>query len=340
MHLGRKIESPNLHGVITLPNVFFSYCHADEGLRDQLEKQLSMLKRQGVIETWHDRRINAGQEIDAAIDEHINTDEIILLLVSPDFIASDYCYNVEMTRAMERHDAKQAIVIPVILRACDWHYAPFGKLLGTPSDGKPVTLWADRDEAFLQVAKEVRKAAEQWRTDKPVAPLRSVRPDYAMPVAAALSPSPGPRSSNLRLAKSFTQLDKDQFQLESFEYIARYFENSLAELQARNEGYQGVFRRIDGNRFSATIYKDGRDIAKASVFVGGQLGAGIYYSQGDSFSGGSFNEALHVESDDQTLYWRTMGMASFRSPKDQKLSQEGAAEALWDIVISPLQRSR
>ncbi|RMP83707.1 TIR domain-containing protein [Pseudomonas syringae] len=310
-----------------MPNVFFSYCHADEGLRDQLEKQLSMLKRQGVIETWHDRRINAGQEIDAAIDEHINTDEIILLLVSPDFIASDYCYNVEMTRAMERHDAKQAIVIPVILRACDWHYAPFGKLLGTPSDGKPV-------------AKEVRKAAEQWRTDKPVAPLRSVRPDYAMPVAAALSPSPGPRSSNLRLAKSFTQLDKDQFQLESFEYIARYFENSLAELQARNEGYQGVFRRIDGNRFSATIYKDGRDIAKASVFVGGQLGAGIYYSQGDSFSGGSFNEALHVESDDQTLYWRTMGMASFRSPKDQKLSQEGAAEALWDIVISPLQRSR
>lgn len=78
-----------------MPNVFFSYCHADEALRDQLEKQLAMLRRQGVINTWHDRRINAGREIDAAIDEHINSDEIILLLVSPDFIASDYCYNVE-----------------------------------------------------------------------------------------------------------------------------------------------------------------------------------------------------------------------------------------------------
>lgn len=323
-----------------MPSVFFSYCHADEGLRDQLEKQLSMLKRQGVIETWHDRRINAGQEIDAAIDEHINNDEIILLLVSPDFIASDYCYNVEMTRAMERHEAKQAIVIPVILRACDWHHAPFGKLLGTPSDGKPVTLWPDRDEAFLEVAKEVRKASEKCRTDKLVAPQKSVRLDYATPVAAAPVSIAGPRSSNLRLAKSFTQLDKDRFQYDSFEYIARYFENSLAELQARNDGYQGAFRRIDGNRFSAGIYKDGRHVAKASVFVGGQLGAGIYYSQGDSFGGSSFNEALHVESDDQTLYWRTLGMASFRSQRDQKLSQEGAAEALWDIMIAPLQRGR
>ncbi|WP_244245718.1 toll/interleukin-1 receptor domain-containing protein, partial [Pseudomonas aeruginosa] len=144
--------------------MFFSYCHADEALRDQLEKQLAMLKRQGVIETWHDRRIHAGQEIDTAIDEHINSDEIILLLVSPDFIASDYCYNIEMNRAMERHHAGEAIVIPVILRACDWHYAPFGKLLGTPQDGKPVTQWPDRDEAFLQVAKEVRKAAENLRS--------------------------------------------------------------------------------------------------------------------------------------------------------------------------------
>ena len=150
-----------------MPNVFFSYCHADEVLRDQLEKQLAMLKRQGVIDSWHDRRIDAGQEIDAAIDEHINSDEIILLLVSPDFIASDYCYNIEMARAMERHNAKEAIVIPVILRACDWHHAPFGKLLGTPQDGKPVTLWPDRDEALLQVAKEVRKAAERWRSTCP-----------------------------------------------------------------------------------------------------------------------------------------------------------------------------
>ncbi|EPG5927985.1 toll/interleukin-1 receptor domain-containing protein, partial [Pseudomonas aeruginosa] len=184
--------------------MFFSYCHADEALRDQLEKQLAMLKRQGVIETWHDRRIHAGQEIDTAIDEHINSDEIILLLVSPDFIASDYCYNIEMNRAMERHHAGEAIVIPVILRACDWHYAPFGKLLGTPQDGKPVTQWPDRDEAFLQVAKEVRKAAENLRSTHAKASPQAARVELITPQQAVPS---GPRSSNLRLAKTFTQLD-------------------------------------------------------------------------------------------------------------------------------------
>jgi len=84
-----------------LPSVFFSYCHADEELRDQLEKQLAMLKHQGIIETWHDRRIVAGQEIDKTIDEHINSDDIILLLVSPDFLASPYCYDREIKRALE-----------------------------------------------------------------------------------------------------------------------------------------------------------------------------------------------------------------------------------------------
>lgn len=319
-----------------MPNVFFSYCHADEVLRDQLEKQLAMLKRQGVIDSWHDRRIGAGQEIDAAIDEHINSDEIILLLVSPDFIASDYCYNIEMARAMERHNAKEAIVIPVILRACDWHHAPFGKLLGTPQDGKPVTLWPDRDEALLQVAKEVRKAAERWRSTQ----SSTERLDAGALLHTQQTVVAGPRSSNLRVAKSFTQLDKDRYQNDTFEYIARFFENSLNELQARNPGYEGVFRRIDANRFFATIYKNGDSVATATVYVGGRMGAGIYYSQGgDSFSSNSFNEALSVQADDQALYLTSMGMA-FQGRQHQKLSQEGAAEMLWEIVIAPLQRAR
>jgi hypothetical protein len=129
-----------------LATVFFSYCHADEALRDQIEKQLSLLKRQGVVETWHDRRIEAGQEFAAEIDRHIETDDIILLLVSADFLASDYCYEIELKRAMERHETGDAIVIPVILRACDWHGAPFGKINATPPDGKPITQFPDRDQ--------------------------------------------------------------------------------------------------------------------------------------------------------------------------------------------------
>ena len=86
-------------------SVFFSYSHKDEALRDQLETHLAMLKRQGVILTWHDRRLVAGDNIDSGIAKELDQADIILLLVSPDFLASDYCYGIEVARALERHAA-------------------------------------------------------------------------------------------------------------------------------------------------------------------------------------------------------------------------------------------
>lgn len=140
-----------------MKKVFFSYSHKDEAIRDKLEVQLSLLKRRGVIEAWHDRDINAGDELNERIDEHIRSDDIILLLISPDFIASDYCYDTEMRVAMERHNSGDAVVIPVIIRPCDWSEAPFGKLLAVPTDGYPVTLWSDQDSALLNVVDSIKK---------------------------------------------------------------------------------------------------------------------------------------------------------------------------------------
>jgi hypothetical protein len=333
--------------------LFFSYSHRDEALRDQLEVQLSMLKRQGIIETWHDRRIGAGEALHATIDDHINHDEIILLLLSPDFIASDYCYDVEVQRALERHKTGDAIVLPVILRPCDWIPA-FGFLNATPRDGKAVTTWPNVDEAFLQVAQAIRAAAERWnqrqsstavhpsagarRPDRPdigVASTASVAPLSALPTSAAA----GPRSSNLRLAKTFTQRDHDQFRLDTFEYIARHFENSLAELGKRNEGYEGVFRRIDAGRFIAKIYQHGRDVARATVFLGdgGGLGSGIHYLASESMSNSGMNESLRIEADDQSLFLLPLGMSTFNHDARKPLTQEGAAEYYWAMLIAPLQ---
>src|SRR5438046_624453 len=105
--------------------LFFSYSHRDEEYREELEKHLAMLKRQGRISAWHDRRIVAGDDIDHTIDHHLEAADIILFLVSPDFLHSDYCYDVEARRAMERHERGTCTVIPIILRPCDWHEAPF-----------------------------------------------------------------------------------------------------------------------------------------------------------------------------------------------------------------------
>jgi hypothetical protein len=325
--------APFLGGIV--PSVFFSYSHADEKLRDQLDKQLSLLKRQGVIETWHDRRIGAGEELVRAIDTKIESCDIILLLVSSDFLNSDYCYDVEMTRAMERHAAGSAVVIPVILRPCLWHDAPFGKLMATPRDGKPVTQHPDHDAAFLEIAQAVKQAAERLRKKSGTTATPPSMANRNPPVSANVV---SPRSSNLRLTKTFTDRDKDQFQHEAFDYIAAYFANSLAELEARNTGIEGSVRRISENRFTASVYKVGKAIARCTIFIGsGFFGNGISYVQGETDASNTANETLRIEADDQMLYLTSMGMSFTGSGRQQKLSMEGAAELLWSIFIQPLQ---
>ena len=141
--------------------IFISYSHKDETLRDELETHLKLLQRQRIIATWHDRKILPGTEWDHAIDHRIEQASIILLLVSADFVASDYIWREEVTRAMERHREHKAWVVPVLLRSCDWQTAPFGELQGLPKDMVPVTAWSDRDAAWTSVAKGLRAIANQ-----------------------------------------------------------------------------------------------------------------------------------------------------------------------------------
>src|SRR5882724_6366566 len=110
-----------------------------------------MLKRSSKISFWHDRRIPAGNNWKLEIDDHLNKADIILLLVSPDFLDSDYCYHKEATRALKRHNAGKARVIPVMLRDCDWEGAPFADCQGLPKDFKPVVDWKPRDRGFKDV---------------------------------------------------------------------------------------------------------------------------------------------------------------------------------------------
>jgi hypothetical protein len=140
--------------------IFYSYAHEDERLQKKLETHLSNLKHQGLITGWRDREIQAGQEWAKEIDIHLNTADIILLLISPDFLASDYCYCTEMKRAMERHEAEDARVIPIILRPVDWQGTPFEKLSVLPTNAKAVTEWSNSDRAFLDIVKGIRNAVE------------------------------------------------------------------------------------------------------------------------------------------------------------------------------------
>lgn len=316
--------------------LFFSYSHRDEALRDELEIHLAALKRQGVIEAWHDRRIGAGKEFDSEISEHLETAQIILLLISPYFIASDYCYDVEMVKALEHHDAGDARVIPIILHPCDWHSLPFGKLIAVPKDGKPISKYPNQHDAFLEVTLAIRDAAKDFDA------LTGSQSEKQMPNAISSSvakPVSEIRSSNLRVKKTFTQREKDKFERDAYEYIEKYFENSLAELEVRNPNVETEFRRVDANQFMATAYVNGAEASSCVIRFNGRGGlmGGITYAYGRSTNSSSMNEALSVHDDDYSLYLSVLGM-NYRSSDNEKLSFEGAAEAFWEMFIRRLQQ--
>lgn len=141
--------------------LFYSYAHEDEAMRNELEKHLHLLQRRGLITGWHDRQIAPGTDWTQSIHGHLNESSIILLLISSDFLASDYCYNIEMQHALERHQLGEACVIPIILRPVDWKYSPFAHLQCLPRDGKPVAEWDNQDAAFRDIAEGLRRTIEQ-----------------------------------------------------------------------------------------------------------------------------------------------------------------------------------
>lgn len=141
--------------------IFISYAHEDETLRNELENHLKILQRQNFIETWNDRDINAGDDWKQKIDENLERADIILMLISADFIASDYCYEKEMKRALERHVNGEARVIPVIIRPAGWKRAEFANLKVLPEDGLPVTKWNNKDEAWLNVEEGIERVVEE-----------------------------------------------------------------------------------------------------------------------------------------------------------------------------------
>lgn len=145
---------------------FISYSHQDETLKDELIKHLSPLKRLNLIDAWHDRKISAGDKWDTAISDALESADIVILLVSIDFINSRYCYEIEMESALERDRKGEVVVIPVIARNCMWKTAEFYRLQATPTDGKAISSWSDRDEALTIVAERVREVAERLMAER------------------------------------------------------------------------------------------------------------------------------------------------------------------------------
>jgi hypothetical protein len=144
-----------------MAKAFISYSHRDEKALERLHTHLATLRREKTIMAWYDREILAGDEIDHEISSNLRESEIFLALVSPDFLASNYCYEREMARALERHAEGTLRVVPIILEPCDWKSTPLGKLKALPKDGKAISTWKNENVAYLDVVTELRRISSE-----------------------------------------------------------------------------------------------------------------------------------------------------------------------------------
>jgi hypothetical protein len=295
--------------------------------------------RQGFISSWNDRKIGAGEEWANEIDVHLNTAQIILLLISADFIASDYCYEKEMMRALERDKSGEAIVIPVILRSCDWHNAPFGKLRALPTGGKPVTgpSWHSHDEAFSDVAKGIRETIEKIRISTLSA---NVIDDTSRGLSKLDFVGEKPALPKLKLSKSFNPYKtRDEW----IEYITSNLREDIegeASLDFYAEDLEG-HRQIRILRNQDTIYS--LNIKKGG-FGSGDAGISFSYAIGRMISNSGINAWGHFTWDAVrelvVLELHDMSLLScFISGDAKRYTKEEFLEILWNKIRSEIERS-
>ena len=305
-----------------------------------MRKHLISLERKGIIEIWFDRKILPGQTFDQEIDRNLAVADIILLLVSANFISSDYCHDVEMKQAMNLHKTGGIRVVPVILSSCIWENTPFGNLLAVPKDGKPIRNWENVDDAFLNVVEQLTKVIERLKQSTP--DNSNTLNDLGLRELPDLQRGLRTRThefenDNLTIKQDFTEADRDKFLISAFDYISKHIERSLNKLEDKYAYITTTFRRIDANRFTAVIYKYGTAESHCKVCLRDGYEKSITYSEDDQANDDSYHDSLFVEQDGKNLYFRSMMSVIESQHEVENLTYDGAAKYYWSKLIEPLQ---
>ena len=212
--------------------VFCCYAREDQSFLLQLKNQLSLLERNRLIVVQADINISPGEDWEQKISHYLNTAQIILLLVSDHFMASNYCYSKEMERALERGKKGEARVVPIILRPVHWQEAPFARLQCLPRDAKPVTTWSNRDEALSNIAQGIQLVCEELLGASPPPSLRKIGIDKV-------------RDGKVVRAENIILPDRLRHIQTSLGDLQPAFDNLIAELTQNFVGRRLVFKELD-----------------------------------------------------------------------------------------------
>jgi hypothetical protein len=323
-----------------MARAFISYTHADEGLKDQFLLHLAPLKREGLVEVFHDRMLRPGDHLDQSIQRELASSDLVVLLVSAAFLNSEYCYEEEMRRAFIRQRDGTAKVVTVILKPCQWMHVPVGdgqtlsSFLSVPRDGKPVTSWSDPDAAFDDAAAAIRRLLVDGKQVTSPAPAASRGPEENAAKTAA-PPLKGRAVGGTRLLpQRITDRDRDQFLRDALEVAAATFRERLEQLSSEDPRVDTDFERIDSRSFAARVYADGNNAGFCRIFNGAQFMSHTLCLSFDAHSTGSMNEWLSLDEAGGTIGFKAQNLSHSMRNRDEKLDHAAAAEHLWDMFLS------
>ncbi len=308
-----------LEGFCVNMKAFISYSHRDESALDRLHTHLAMLRREKRIDEWYDREILAGGDVDDDIAAQLEKCDVFLALVSPDFLHSNYCYEREMLRAIERHEAGDLRIIPIIVEPCDWKASPLQRFKALPKDGKPISEWTNENTAYLDIVAELRRIIQYELEEQQPTQLESTSPTEVA----------GP--SKYRVRRDFDEIDRGDFRRTAFQEISDYFERSITEID-QIDGLRGRFHEAGPQGFTCTVVNQMLDSrGEAHITVRLSSGAGgfgdISYSFTENAAENTANGWFSVGSNDYDLY--LCGNSFGRIGEKKQMSPQNAAEALW-----------
>jgi hypothetical protein len=306
---------------------FISYAHADAKALDRLHKHLAMLKREGTLNAWTDHAILPGDRVDGAISAQLEQSTVFVALVSPDYLASRYCYEKEFERALALSQAGRMRIVPVILEPCDWLSSPLKDFLALPKDGLAVSGWANQNNAYLDVVTGLRRILTSPTEGPGFAPA---------PGSAAAAPlvSVGRQP---RIRQDFDAIQRADFADKTFAVIQEYFRLSCEEL-GRIEDLRARFEQMDATAFTCTVVNRGRKGAEAHITVrngkGRSMGFGgdISYVNQRYADSNTSNGSIRVDHDDYAMFL-AMDLFSSSDRNKEKITPEQAAARLWTEFV-------
>jgi hypothetical protein len=288
---------------------------------ERLHKHLAQLQRDGTISGWYDREIHAGSRIDNEVERELANADIFLACASPDYIASNYCYERELTTALEREERGEIVIVPVILEPCEWLSTPLQKFKAVPKDGKAVSEYTNQNVAFLNVATELRRMATTLGT--------------SAETGAAATGFPDPREpdrSRYRIKRDHDELHKRDFIEDSFKEIFKFFEVSVAEISEIPE-IEARLSPLREDYFFCTIINRGLKRAFETLHVRkGRGWSAIDILYGEKNSPNTSNGGFSVEADEYKLSLKPT-LFNFGAERERLNSRE-AAQMLWDDLLS------